>query len=332
MPVMADVARLAGVSHQTVSRVVNGHDSLRPETRERVLEAIRQLGYRPNTAARALVTRRSATIGVIGSRSGFWGPSTVARTVHAAGREAGYFVSSANSADLTHDELADAVDHLRNQGVEGIVLIAATDEALEVARAQVDLGVPVVVVEGDDTRARWTVGVDQVAGAEAGTRHLVDLGHTEIGHLAGPPSWTEARARLAGWQSAMHAAGLRTSAHVVGDWSARSGYELGQEIARHRELTAVFCANDQMALGLLRALSESGLRVPDDVSVVGFDDIPEAAYLIPPLTTVRQDFKAVGHRAIEILQAAIAGDPPPERLIGPELVVRASTAPPRAQK
>jgi DNA-binding LacI/PurR family transcriptional regulator len=332
MPVMADVARLAGVSHQTVSRVVNGHNNLRPETRERVLEAIRQLGYRPNTAARALVTRRSATIGVIGSRSGFWGPSTVARTIQAAGREAGYFVSSANSADLTHEELTDAVDHLRNQGVEGIVLIAATDEALEVARTQVDLGVPVVVVEGDDARARWTVGVDQVAGAEVGTRHLVELGHTEIGHVAGPPSWTEARARLAGWQAAMYAAGLRPSAHVVGDWSARSGFELGQEIARRRELTAVFCANDQMALGLLRALSESGLRVPDDVSVVGFDDIPEAAYLIPPLTTVRQDFKAVGHRAIEILQSAIAGDPPPERLIGPELVVRSSTAPPRAQK
>jgi len=329
---MADVARLAGVSHQTVSRVVNGHDNLRPETRERVLEAIRQLGYRPNTAARALVTRRSATIGVIGSRSGFWGPSTVARTIQAAGREAGYFVSSANSADLTHEELADAVEHLRNQGVEGIVLIAATDEALEVARTQVDLGVPVVVVEGEGTRARWTVGVDQVAGAELGTQHLIELGHTEIAHLAGPPSWTEARARLAGWQAATYAAGLRPSAHLVGDWSARSGYELGQEIAGRGEVTAVFCANDQMALGLVRALSEAGLRIPDDVSVVGFDDIPEAPYLLPPLTTVRQDFKAVGHRAIEILQAAIAGSPPPERLISPELVVRASTAAPRVQR
>jgi DNA-binding LacI/PurR family transcriptional regulator len=269
---------------------------------------------------------------VIGSRTGFWGPSTVARTVQAAGREAGFFVSSANSPDLTHEELTDAVDHLRNQGVEGIVLIAATDEALDVARAQVDLGVPVVVVEGDENRVRWTVGVDQLAGAEAGTRHLLELGHTEIGHLAGPQSWAEARARLGGWQRTMAAAGLRPAAHLTGDWSARSGHELGQEIARHRELTAVFCANDQMALGLLRALSEAGLRVPDDVSVVGFDDIPEAPYLIPPLTTVRQDFTAVGHRAIEILQAAIAGEPTPERLISPELVVRASTTVPRGQE
>ena len=332
LPVMADVARLAGVSHQTVSRVVNGHTSLRPETRDRVLEAIRQLGYRPNTAARALVTRRSATIGVIGSRSGYWGPSTVHRSIQAAGREAGYFVSSTPAPDRTRHELTEAVEHLRDQGVEGIVMIAATDEALEVARTQVEVGVPVVVVEGDDTRARWTVGVDQLTGAITGTQHLIELGHTEIAHVAGPPAWTEARARLAGWRQAMYSAGLRPSEHVVGDWTARIGFELGREIAGRRELTAVFCANDQMALGLIRALSEAGRSVPGDVSVVGFDDVPEAAYLIPPLTTVRQDFNAVGHRAIEILQAAIAGTPTPDRLIAAELVVRASTAPPRDQK
>ncbi len=153
---MADVARLAGVSHQTVSRVINGQNNLRPATRERVEQAIRQLGYRPNTAARALVTRRSATIGVIGSKSGFWGPSTVHRTIQAAGREAGYFVSSANLQSLTRDELVDAINHLRDQSVEGIVLIAATDEALEVARAQEALGTPVVVVEGDAAKTRWT--------------------------------------------------------------------------------------------------------------------------------------------------------------------------------
>ena len=325
---MADVARLAGVSHQTVSRVINGQNNLRPATRERVEQAIRQLGYRPNSAARALVTRRSATIGVIGSKSGYWGPSTVHRTIQAAGREAGYFVSSVNLQSLTRDELVDAINHLRDQSVEGIVLISATDDALDVARAQEHLGVPVVVVEGDAAKARWTVGVDQVAGAELGTRHLIDLGHTDIMHLAGPPSWTEGRARLLGWQNAMYAAGLRPSQHVTGDWSAASGYDAGREIAGRDDVTAVFCANDQMALGLLRALSEAGRSVPGDVSVVGFDDIPEAAYLIPPLTTVRQDFTAVGRRAIEIIQAALAGEPAPERLISPELVVRASSAAP----
>jgi DNA-binding LacI/PurR family transcriptional regulator len=327
---MADVARLAGVSHQTVSRVINGQSNLRPETREKVLEAIKQLGYRPNSAARALVTRRSATIGVIGSKGGYWGPSTVHRTIQAAGRQAGYFVSSTNLQELTREELTDAISHLRDQSVEGIVLISATDAALDAARAQELTGVPVVVVEGDEAKTNWTVGVDQVCGAELGTRHLIDLGHTGILHLAGPQDWTEARARLLGWQTAMYAAGLRPPPHVIGDWSAASGYEAGLEIARRDDITAVFCANDQMALGLLRALAEAGVSVPGDVSVVGFDDIPEAAYLIPPLTTVRQDFTAVGRRAIEILQTAIAQDerPAPARLISPELVVRASTASP----
>ena len=328
-PVMADVARLAGVSHQTVSRVVNGQTNLRPATRDRVLEAIRQLGYRPNTAARSLVSGRSGTIGVIGSKSGFWGPSTVHRAIQAAGREAGYFVSSANLQSLTRAEFADAMSHLGDQRVEGIVLIAATDAAVEAARAQVDQGVPVVVVEGDDAKASWTVGVDQEAGAELGTRHLIELGHQDVLHLAGPTSWTEARARLRGYRNAMYAAGLRPSRHLEGDWSARSGYEAGKRIAARSDVTAVFCANDQMALGLLLSLSEAGRSVPGDISVVGFDDIPEAAYLIPPLTTVRQDFTAVGRRAIEILRAAIAGAPTPDRLIDPELVVRASSVPPR---
>ena len=328
---MADVARLAGVSHQTVSRVINGHSSLRPETRDRVLAAIRQLGYRPNTAARALVTRRSATIGVIGSKGGFWGPSTVHRTVQTAGREAGYFVSAASLPGLTRDELLDAINHLRNQSVEGIVLIAATDEALEVARAQESLGLPVVVVEGDEAKTHWTVGVDQVAGAELGTRHLVDLGHTEIVHVAGPQSWTEARARLAGYRQAMYASGLRPSPHVEGTGRPAAASRSVSSWPGAPEVTAVFCANDHMALGVLRALFEAGIRVPDDISVVGFDDIPESPYLIPPLTTVRQDFTAVGRRAIEILQAAIGGTPAPDRLISPELVVRASSAAPRAR-
>jgi DNA-binding LacI/PurR family transcriptional regulator len=327
---MADVARLAGVSHQTVSRVVNGQDNLRPETRERVEQAIRQLGYRPNSAARALVTKRSATIGVIGSKSGYWGPSTVHRTIQAAGKQAGYFVSSVNLQSLARAELSDAINHLRDQRVEGIVLIAAHDEAVELANAQEVHGLPVVVVEGDQAKARWAVGVDQVAGAELAVRHLVDLGHTAIVHLAGPPGWAEARGRFQGWQRGMYAAGLRPTSPVVGDWSAASGYAAGLAIAAQHDATAVVCANDQMALGLLRALSEAGRRVPDDVSVVGFDDIPEAAYLIPPLTTVRQDFAAVGRRAIEILQAAIRPEAGavPDHLIRPELVVRASTAPP----
>jgi DNA-binding LacI/PurR family transcriptional regulator len=332
-PVMADVARLAGVSLQTVSRVINGHASLRPATRERVEEAIRQLGYRPNTAARALVTRRSATIGLIGTNGGFWGPSTVNRTIQAAARESGYFVSSVNLPDVTREDLSAAVEHLRDHSVEGIVMIAANDEALEIARSQETGGVPVVVVEGDLSRAPWTVGVDQVAGAVLATEHLLGLGHVGIAHVAGPQHWVEARARLAGWRSAVYDAGLRPEEPLLGDWTAASGYDAGVEVARRRDVTAVFVANDHMAIGVLRALTEAGRAVPGDVSVVGFDDIPEAGFLIPPLTTVRQDFAAVGRRAIDVLQVAIhQGDPAPGhagdepgRLVSPELVVRAST-------
>ena len=327
-PVMADVARLAGVSHQTVSRVVNGLDNIRPDTRARVELAIKQLGYRRNVAARALVTRRSATIGVVGTESGLWGPTSIHRTIEDAARAAGLFVSSVNLQSVTREEFSAAVNHLLAHAVEGIIAIAAHDEALDVVRSQ-DIGVPLVVVEGDLTEARWTVGVDQIAGARLATAHLLALGHTEIMHVTGPMNWSEARARHEGWRREMYAAGLRPREPLSGDWTSESGHCAGLEILGMPEITAVFTANDQMAIGVLRALHEGGRPVPGAVSVVGFDDIPEAAYLIPPLTTVRQDFPAVGRRAIEVLTNAMtsAGDDRPE-LVEPELVVRASSTSP----
>ncbi|MEH3034005.1 MAG: LacI family DNA-binding transcriptional regulator [Aeromicrobium erythreum] len=323
-PGMHDVAALAGVSHQTVSRVVNGRPNVQAATRDRVLAAIEELGYRPNTAARALVTRRTSTIGIISTETGLYGPNSIHRTVEDAGREVGWFAGSVSLKSITKQSLADALDHLLRQGVEGIVMIAAQYEALDLI-AQHDPGVPLVVVEGDLSRARFAVGVDQHRGAYEATRHLVELGHTRIAHVSGPREWTEAEARRQGWLDALAEAGLEPGPLHVGDWTAGRGYAAGLDLSRDRDVTAVFSANDQMAIGLLRALHESGRRVPDDVSVVGFDDSPEAAYLIPPLTTVRQDFVAVGRRAIAVLKAAIDDVPEDlERLIAPELVVRAS--------
>lgn len=329
-PVMQDVARLAGVSHQTVSRVINGASSIRPATRERVLQAIEQLGYRPNTAARTLVSGRSRTIGIIATSSTLFGPTSVHRTVNAAAREAGFFASSVALAEMTREGFDDAVDHLDRLAVEGVVVIAGHDEALEVARSR-SARLPFVIVEGDLTRAKRTVGVDNVAGARMATRHLLDLGHTEIAHVTGPLDWAEARARSEGWRAEMLAAGLRPLEPFVGDWSSASGYAAGTAIVANRDVTAVFSANDQMAIGVLRALHEAGRSVPGDVSVVGFDDVPEAEFLIPPLTTVRQDFEAIGREAIAILTAAISdethvGTEQVPSLITPELVVRASTA------
>ncbi len=327
-PVMADVARVAGVSHQTVSRVVNGASNIRPETRERVQRAIEKLGYRPNTVARALVSGRSDTIGIIGTEAQLFGPNSIHRTVEEAARAAGLFASSVSLPEVTTAALDAAIEHLRRHSVEGIVMIAARDEGLEVARShRSDL--PLVVVEGDLSQARWTVGVDQTQGARLAVQHLLSLGHRTIAHIAGPLNWTEARARRDGWLSELAESGAEPGGLLFGDWSAESGYAAGRRVTEDPSVTAVFAGNDQMAVGLLLALHEAGVRVPDDLSVVGFDDIPEAAYLIPPLTTIRQDFPAVGRAAIEVLLSAIAGHDDAELpgLIAPELVVRRSTAP-----
>lgn len=324
-PVMADVARLAGVSHQTVSRVINGSSSIRPATKARVEQAIEELGYRPNTAARALVTRRSGIIGIVGTNSAMYGPSSIQRSVQEAARAAGYFSSLVPLAEVTPEELRGALDHLARQSVEAIVMIAAQEDALAVVHS-VDAGMPLIVVEGDLSGRGLSVGVDQIDGARQATEHLIGLGHRVIDHVAGPKSWTEAKGRCTGYEMAMRAAGLTPREPWEGDWTPARGYEIGREMARTGSATAVFVANDQMAIGVLHAFVRAGLRVPEDISVVGFDDIPEAAYLNPALTTVRQDFHAIGRRAIDLVAATLDGSVTSMPLLHPELIVRESAA------
>ncbi len=326
-PVMGDVARLAGVSQQTVSRVINNHPNTSPSTRAKVQRAIDQLGYRPNTAARALVRGRSGMVGIVTASGSYFGPRSAQHAVGVAARAAGFAVASIDLAHVTSDELATAIDDLARIGVEGVVVVAGHDAAVDAARSRPS-ELPVVVVEGDLSRTPLCVGVDQVAGATAAIEHLVGLGHRRIVHVAGPADWAEARARLEGWRTAMSGAGLATQEPWVGDWSAASGFDAGRVIAADPGVTAVFAGNDQMALGVLLALHETGRQVPNDVSVVGFDDIPEAAFLTPPLTTVHQDFTDVGARAITVLVAAIHGESAsPVPLMPPRLVVRRSTGP-----
>ena len=325
-PVMADVAKLAGVSHQPVSRVINGSPSIRPATKARVEQAIEELGYRPNTAARALVTRRSGIIGIVGTNSALFGPASIQRSVQEAARAAGYFSSLVPLPEVTVEELRSAIDHLARQSVEAIVMIAARADALAVVHSA-DAGLPLIVVEGDLSGRGLSVGVDQIDGARQATQHLIDLGHRAIYHVSGPMGWTEAEGRLTGYEDAMRAAGLAPLAPFEGDWNPARGYELGRELAKHADMTAVFVANDQMAIGVLHAFAEAGLRVPDDVSVVGFDDIPEAGYLNPALTTVRQDFQAIGQKAIDLVTATLDGSTTSVPLLPPELIIRDSTAP-----
>ncbi|HWT23471.1 MAG TPA: LacI family DNA-binding transcriptional regulator [Solirubrobacteraceae bacterium] len=323
---MADVAQLAGVSHQTVSRVIHGSPQVRPQTRSRVVAAMEQLDYRPNPVARALVTGRSMTLGVVTFDTTLYGPASTLLGVERAAHDAGYFVSIVSVRSLDRASVRSAVERLRAQAVDAIVLIAPQSSAAP-AFEELPAGLPVVAAEAGAGDAAPVVRVDQVAGAAEATRHLLDLGHLTVWHIAGPQDWPEAEQRVAGWRSALEAAGADVPPPLTGDWSPASGYELGRRLARREAVTAVFAANDQMALGLLRALHESGRPVPEAVSVVGFDDIPEAPYLLPPLTTVHQDFDAVGRRSVELLLAQIAtGERPPSATVDSRLVVRSSTS------
>lgn len=327
-PVMADVARAAGVSHQTVSRVLNGHPNVRPATRAKVLAAIERLGYRRNQVARALATRDSRTLGVISFDTTLYGPASTLHGIERAARAAGYFVSIVSLRTIDRDGVREAIDHLAEQGVAGVVVVAPQRSA---ASALEDLppGMPAVAVEGAHTGPVSTVCVDQVAGARLATEHLLALGHETVWHVSGPPDWLEAEGRVAGWRAALEAAGRPVPEPLEGDWSPRSGYAAGRRLAALAgEVGAVFVANDQMALGVLRALAEAGVRVPEEMSVVGFDDVPESAYYWPPLTTVRQDFGEVGREAFQLLLDRMSGaEAAARRLVEPELIVRDSTGP-----
>jgi DNA-binding LacI/PurR family transcriptional regulator len=323
---MADVAALAGVSHQTVSRVLNGSSVVREDTRAKVLAAIEEIGYRRNNAARMLATNRSGRIGMISAHLALHGPSMIAVSVQEAGHAAGYDVSLVGVSDFSPESLQGAVDRLRDEAVEALVIAVAHRSATERALS-LDLSVPVVLVQGVTEGQAMASGIDQVAGARLATEHLLDLGHRRIAHVTGPADWVEAGQRRAGWQQAHADRGLPPGPELAGDWSARSGYDAGRRIADDPEVTAVFVANDAMALGVLRALHERGLEVPGRLSVVGFDDVPEAAYFWPGLTTVSQEFSRLGRRAVDLTLRALGGErAPSEALIQPRLVVRGSTA------
>lgn len=325
--VMADVAERASVSLQTVSRVINSSQHVRASTRQRVLEAMRELDYRPNSAARALVTGRSRTLGVVGFDTTLYGPASTLFAIEQAAHEAGYAITIVSLKAFDRAAVLDAVDRLHAVGVEGTVVIAPF-EAAAGALVRLPAGMPIVAVEAGPAASVPVVAVDQYAGAAAATQLLLDLGHETVWHVAGPADFLEAQQRVAGWRAALEQAGAPVPEPLFGDWNPRSGYELGRRLVRDPEVTAVFAANDPMALGVLRAAHEHGRSVPAELSLIGFDDIAEAAYFTPPLTTVRQPFREMGRRSLGVLLELIASGTPPATIppIAPELIVRASTA------
>ncbi|MFD7812145.1 LacI family DNA-binding transcriptional regulator [Streptomyces sp. NPDC059785] len=326
---MADVARLAGVSSQTVSRVSNGYEGVNEQTRRQVRAAMKELGYRPNSAARALKRGEFRTIGVITFSLSTTGNVRTLEAIANSAAHQGYAVTLLPVAIPTQAEVRGAFSRLEELAVDAVIVIMEV-HLLDAATVTLPPHVQVVVVDSDADSHYTVVDTDQAGGTRTAVRHLLGLGHETVWHLGGPEDSYAAQRRTDAWRAALAEAGRPAPPLFRGDWSAESGYLAGRELAAHDECTAVFAANDQMALGLLRALHERGRRVPEDVSVIGFDDIPEATVFIPPLTTVHQDFAEVGRLCVEAVLRKMRQEGP-ERgstLVPTRLVVRDSTAPP----
>ncbi|MFD6422310.1 LacI family DNA-binding transcriptional regulator [Streptomyces sp. NPDC060198] len=326
---MADVARVAGVSSQTVSRVSTGFPGVNEETRRQVLAAMKDLGYRPNSAARALKRGEFRTIGVITFTLSTTGNVRTLEAIATSAAQEGYAVTLLPVAVPTQDEVRGAFSRLGELAIDAAIVIMEV-HLLDEARLSLPPHVKVVVADSDAGDRYSVVDTDQAGGTRDAVNHLLGLGHRTVWHLAGPEDSYAAQRRTDAWRAALENAGRVPPPLVRGDWSAESGYRAGLHIAEQAECTAVFAANDQMALGLLRALHERGRRVPEDVSVVGFDDIAEAGSFQPPLTTVHQDFAEVGRRCVAgvLHQMRQSGPEHGTTLVPTRLVLRESTAPP----
>ncbi|BDP44164.1 LacI family transcriptional regulator (plasmid) [Deinococcus aetherius] len=324
-----DVAKRAGVSYQTVSRVINNHVSVAPATRQRVLHAIEELKYKPSLIAKGLVTRRSHLIGIVASATDQYGPAQIVQHVEQSARLCGYDSMLTTLRRFEAAEMVQAVARLQQFGVDGLVLLTPYDahEVVPVIGAQV----PFILIDATTEVDGPSVSVDQFEGGRIATEHLIELGHRQILHLGGPVEWSDADLRYRGYCAALAAHRLPELPRLNGDWSAQSGFNvLEAALAGGLTFTAVFAGNDQMALGAMSALARAGRRVPEDVSVVGFDGTPESAFYQPPLTTVQQNFAQLGRKSLEELIRRIQGQRlgASHHVFQPHLLVRATTVPP----
>ncbi|MET0297357.1 MAG: LacI family DNA-binding transcriptional regulator [Microbacterium sp.] len=325
-----DVAKLAGVSHQTVSRHLRGLAGIRPETRERVVRALEQLDYRPNLTARNLATSRSHRVGVLTHEIGEVGPSRILQGAGAGARDAGYLLDIVSLEGDDPAAAQEALSLIARQDIAGLLVFTSTD-AMTRALRETPVRVPTIIEVEDDDAVADHPETWNYRGLRVAVDHLVSLGHRRFFHIAGPPGWVSARNRILSYERALASHGLASLGSTSGDWSAASGYRAAQTVPFDAGVTAIVVANDQMALGTLRALTERGIRVPEDVSITGFDDTPESAFYSPPLTTVHGDFDLQGRAVFARLLRLIESGVPDESVRAPaRLVLRGSTAsPPR---
>lgn len=324
---MADVAALAGVSGQTVSRVANNRSNVDATTRARVRAAMRELGYRPNGAARALRNGEFRGIGVIVFELSTFGTTRVLDEIATAATERGYAVNLMPVLDINQRAVNDAFTRLSAQAVDGVIILIEA-YLLDEAGVQLPHGLPVVIVDSSAHYDYPVVDTDQFDGARQAVVHLLELGHATVHHVSGPRTSYPAAHRRRGWEQTLLNHGRELPPVLFGDWTSQSGYQAGCQLAADPSVTAIFAANDQMALGVLRALHEHSRPVPGAVSVVGFDDMEESAHFWPPLTTVRQCFAELGRHAVSSLLTTLAEGQPQPVAVPTELVIRASTATP----
>ena len=302
-----DVAKLAGVSHQTVSRAINNADNIREETRQRVLDAMAQLKYQPNRAARSLATSRSKLIGVLTSDTAVFSAENLRLAIDTETRAEGYFAIAVRVDSESEESIVSALKQLSELGIEALIVIAPQSQVVEIAK-RFDPKLPLVTIDFMERTDVFSVSIDNYSGARVATKHLINYGHEKILHIAGPKNQYESQERLRGYRDEMLANGLVPLGVVQGDWNSETGFKLGNKLASSvGEFTAIFTCNDNVALGMLHAFSAKGISVPKDVSIVGFDDAPESAYFNPPLTTMHQDFGVVGRRAVALMFEEIAG-------------------------
>ncbi|WP_164903479.1 LacI family DNA-binding transcriptional regulator [Nonomuraea polychroma] len=328
-PSIRDVAAAAGVSYQTVSRVLNDSPRVRPETRTAVLAAIERLGFRPSRAARALSLGRALGITVVTSNTVLYGYATTLRGLEEAARTEGLAMGIRVVESAASAEVKQTVDYVSDASAGGVVVIAWDPMGIAVLEA-LPKDVPAVAVAepAAPDRGRVAIALDERRAAADATRHLLELGHRTVHHVA-IPSEGGPGGRLAGWQDALVQAGAEVPEVLGCGWDIESAYAAGRRLAAEPEVTAILCGNDDIAQGVRRALYDAGKDVPGDVSIVGFDDIPGSAYSTPALTTVRMDFAGLGRACFHAAVAELTGQAQPVPvLVPPALVVRESTAPP----
>ncbi len=317
----------------TVSRVINGNPSVSTPTRQRVLAAIGQLEYRPSRSARDLSRGRSRSVTVMTSDTGLYGRAALLSGVEEAARAAGYHVNIGVLDSPDPAAIRAAIDHSCDPSSGGVVVIAFDAAGVHALRA-IPPGIPCVaaleVNNVEDGRAYPSVALDDRTAAATATRHLLDLGHRTVHHVAIPSSSRTSSARMQGWRSALRKAGIQPPPPVLAEWGPESAYRAARHLAVDPEVSAVLCGNDDLALGVIHALREAGRAIPGDVSVIGFDDTPLAAFYAPPLTTVRLDFAGLGRDCFALLQYVVdPGGPRPARLADPpRLIIRETTAAP----